>query len=88
MDNASIHRSEGLQHLCNEEGVDLVFLPPYSPDMNPIEEVFHDIKAWIRRNRSVTPYFEDYGVFLRWMLEEVNTEVNALAHFKHCGWYC
>ena len=30
----------------------LVYLPPYSPDFNPIEEAFSSMKAWIRRNRD------------------------------------
>jgi len=30
----------------------LVYLPPYSPDFNPIEEAFSALKAWIRRNRD------------------------------------
>lgn len=30
----------------------LIYLPPYSPDLNPIEEAFSCIKAWIRRNRD------------------------------------
>ncbi|KAF8240998.1 hypothetical protein L208DRAFT_1066574, partial [Tricholoma matsutake] len=34
-------------------GVHLVFLPPYSPDLNPIEEAFLKIKAWIRCNNNI-----------------------------------
>lgn len=33
-------------------GMKLQFLPTYSPDLNPIEEAFSSIKAWIRRNRD------------------------------------
>jgi transposase len=33
-------------------GVRLEYLPPYSPDFNPIEEAFSSIKAWLRRNRA------------------------------------
>jgi hypothetical protein len=35
-------------------GCRLVYLPPYSPDLNPIEEGFSAMKAWIRRNRDFT----------------------------------
>jgi hypothetical protein len=34
-------------------GVHLVFLAPYPPDLNPIEEAFSKIKAWIRRNNDI-----------------------------------
>ena len=36
--------------MCSEAEVKLVFLPPYSPDLNPIEEFFAELKAFIRRN--------------------------------------
>jgi transposase len=36
--------------MCIEAGVKLVYLPPYSPDLNPIEEFFSELKAFIRRN--------------------------------------
>lgn len=50
MDNASFHHSEGVRELCLRAGAKLVFLPPYSPDLNPIEEFFGDLKCFIRRN--------------------------------------
>ena len=51
LDNASCHRSQELKEMCREAGVVLEFLPPYSPDFNPIKESFSALKAWIRRNR-------------------------------------
>ena len=45
LNNASIHKSTRLQELCEEYGVLLKFLPPYSPDFNPIKATFNDIKA-------------------------------------------
>jgi transposase len=40
MDNAPVHHGGRIPELCNHAGVLLVYLPPYSPDMNPIEKVF------------------------------------------------
>lgn len=40
MDNASFHHSERISQMCADAGVKLVYLPPYSPDLNPIEEFF------------------------------------------------
>jgi transposase len=50
IDNALFYYSEGIKELCVRAGVKLVFLLPYSPDLNPIEEFFGDLKRFIRRN--------------------------------------
>jgi transposase len=52
MDNASIHHAfaDRLETACRAKGVWLRFLPPYSPDFNPIEESFNDLKSYIRRH--------------------------------------
>ena len=57
LDNASIHKSAELHQMYEERGVLLKFLPPYSPDFNPIEYTFKDLKAWIRRNASLAEDF-------------------------------
>lgn len=50
MDNASFHRSYKITELCNNAGVKLIYLPPYSPDFNSIEEFFGQLKAVVRRH--------------------------------------
>jgi transposase len=40
MDNAFFHHPESIEQMCSQAGVKLVYLPPYSPDLNPIEELF------------------------------------------------
>src|ERR1700761_9350378 len=52
MDNASTHHFEGIRNIIEAWGMHLVYLPPYSPDFNPIEEGFSAMKAWLRRNRD------------------------------------
>ena len=49
IDNASFHYSERMQALFNAFGVKLVYLPVYSPNLNPIKEFFGELKAFIRR---------------------------------------
>ncbi|KAJ8495206.1 hypothetical protein ONZ45_g12957 [Pleurotus djamor] len=49
LDNCRIHHVEGVEERCLERGIKLVYLPPYSPDLNPIEECFSFIKHYIRR---------------------------------------
>jgi transposase len=50
MDNASFHQTEQIEQLCDKAGVKLVYLPSYSPDLNPIEEFFAELKAFIKKN--------------------------------------
>jgi hypothetical protein len=45
LDNARIHRNQELRQMCEAVGVKLEFLPPYSPDFNPIEASFHGMKS-------------------------------------------
>lgn len=45
MDNAKIHHTPELQAMCDEAGIILAYLPPYSPDFNPIEQLFAEMKA-------------------------------------------
>ena len=50
MDNASYRLSSNIKELCENAGVKLVYLSPYSPDLNPIEELFSQLKAFVRRH--------------------------------------
>jgi transposase len=88
MDNASFHRSEKIEQLCTDARVKLLYLPPYSPDLNPIEEFFAELKAFIRRNWH--PYenlpYQDFGIYLEWCVDVVGSkEQSAKGHFRHAG---
>ena len=52
--------------MCEEAGVVLARLPPYSPDLNPIETSFAILKAWIKRYQDLAATYIDnnYGEFL------------------------
>jgi len=60
--------------MCNEAGVQLVFLPPYSPDLNPIEESFAELKAWIRKNRDLATECTTYEEFLKLGLDYMSNK--------------
>ena len=55
--------------MCEDAGILLEYLPPYSPDFNPIEEAFAELKAWIRRNYVLADGFESFDMFLNAALE-------------------
>jgi hypothetical protein len=50
IDNASIHKVDGIREMVEERGARLLYLPAYSPDFNPIELAFPKIKSWLRAN--------------------------------------
>jgi transposase len=55
MDNLSAHKVPGIRELIEAAGARLLYLPPYSPDLNPIEQLFAKLKALLRKaaERSV-----------------------------------
>lgn len=88
MDNAAFHHSERVEQLCSEKGVKLIFLPPYSPDLNPIEEFFAELKAFVRRHWYL--YEEDpsrgFEHYLAQCVDTVGARENsARGHFRHAG---
>ncbi len=52
MDNAKIHHDNEMVNVIERSGCRVLYLPPYSPDYNPIETAFSTIKIWIRKNRD------------------------------------
>ncbi len=50
MDNASFHKSEKTKTLIESVGCSLIYLPAYSPDLNPIEKYWANLKRWIKQN--------------------------------------
>jgi len=59
LDNASFHKSDEIIELANAHGCDIVFLPPYSPDLNPIEKVWANFKRNLRKCIKKFSQFKD-----------------------------
>lgn len=55
LDNLGAHRPERVRELIEERGCEHIYLPPYSPDLNPIEEAFSKIKHILRRRSQPAP---------------------------------
>lgn len=88
MDNAAFHHSERIEQMCSQIGVKLVYLPPYSPDLNPIEELFSELKAFIKRHWQAYANNPDQGfdTFLEWCLDTVGRrKQSAEGHFRNRG---
>jgi hypothetical protein len=69
-------------------GVRVEYLPPYSPDFNPIEEAFSKIKAFIRRNNDIFAISEGDGIiFDMYEAMDVITPIDAMGYFIHAGYF-
>jgi transposase len=84
LDNLSIHINDRIRELVESHGCLLWFLPPYSPDYNPIELTFSVLKAWMRRHfPRLRSTFADFGTFLIYAVEHSQCDRFAVEHFKH-----
>jgi transposase len=83
MDNLSAHKGERIRQLIEERGCFLIYLPSYSPDLNPIEEAFSKIKRLVRKAEARTK--EALLEAIGWALSAV-TSADARGFFEHCGY--
>ena len=83
MDNLSAHKGDRIRELIESAGCGLVYLPPCSPDLNPIEEAFSKIKGLLRKAQARTraALVEALGPALSSVTEE-----DVRGFFEHCGY--
>jgi len=83
MDNLSAHKGDRIRELIESVGCELLYLPPYSPDLNPIEEAFSKIKGLLRKAeaRSREALIEAMGKAL-----EATTSQDVRGFFEHSGY--
>jgi transposase len=83
MDNLTAHKGERVKEIIEQRGCELMYLPPYSPDLNPIEEAFGKIKGLMRKAQARSREA---------LLEAMGTAISALSaqdtrgFFEHCGY--
>ena len=82
LDNLSAHKGERVRQLIEGTGCRLLFLPPYSPDFNPIELAFAKLKTRLRRVAART--FEALVAAIGDALDAI-TAADARGFFGHCG---
>jgi transposase len=84
MDNLKAHKGERVREMIEAKGCEAIFLPPYSPDLNPIEEAFSKIKGILRRTGARTR--EALVKAISEALSMVTAE-DARGFFGHCGYH-
>ena len=67
MDNLGSHKAAAIRRMIRAAGAHLFFLPPYSPDLNPIEQTFAKIKHWMRmaQNRTIPDTWRFIGRLIK-----------------------
>jgi transposase len=82
MDNLSPHKRSKIVSLIEQAGAELWYLPPYSPDFNPIELMWSKVKAYLRaaKARSKEALWKAAARAL-----DTVTSQDAAAWFRHCG---
>ncbi len=78
MDNLGAHRPKRVRELIEGRGCELLYLPPYSPDFNPIEEAFSKIKDLMRKAEARSKEA---------LLEAMSTAISALSAQDACGFF-
>jgi transposase len=84
MDNLSSHKVAGVRKAIEAAGADLMYLPPYSPDLNPIEMAFSKLKALLRAKalRTIDELWQALGP-----LSEVFSAKECANYFRHAGYF-
>ena len=85
LDNLSSHKVTGIQQAIAAAGAAVLYLPPYSPDLNPIEKLFSKLKALLRKaaKRSTEDLWREIGE----LLNTVSTSECA-NYFASSGYVC
>ncbi len=83
LDNLSVHRNPKVDEMIEAVGAKVMRLPPYSPDLNPIEMAFSKVKTALRSQarRTITGLLDAIGVATASI-----TPSDAIAYIRHCGY--
>ena len=83
MDNLGAHKAVGVQQAIARRGARLLYLPPYSPDLSPIEPCWSKLKTALRKAKARTRAALDAAI-----AEAITTvsHTDAWGWFKHCGY--
>ncbi|NLX13378.1 MAG: IS630 family transposase, partial [Phycisphaerales bacterium] len=77
------HKHPKILQMLENAGVEVWYLPPYSPDFNPIEKMWSKVKTYLRKAKARTPQ-----ALLRAIKRafQTITATDALGWFQHCGY--
>ena len=85
LDYAAIHHVHEVPQMINRAGAILRYLPPYSPDLNPIEQAFESCKKFIRANDFVYLRTRQQRPMIMESFLHITNEL-CQSYFQHCGY--
>ena len=83
MDNLSSHKNKGVRQAIRAAGAKLFFLPPYSPDLNPIEQAFSKLKTLLRKENART--IEQVEKCIAKLIRQID-RAECLNYFQEAGY--
>jgi len=83
LDGCSVHKSALVLKTFEDCGINAIFLPPYSPDLNPIELFWSKVKSFLKKAKARTQEALDKAICeaFEWV-----SESDIIGWFKHCGY--
>ena len=75
MDNCSIHHTDRVQQLLDNAGIILIYLPPYRPDLNPIESAFGFVKSYLKQHDDVVDAFPNIIPLVKSGFDSISPEI-------------
>ena len=85
LDNLGAHKTPSVRALIESVGASVLFLPPYSPELNPIEECWSKVKSVLRSYGART--LETLDDAIAWAMHKVSP-ADALGWIRHAGYAC
>ena len=83
MDNLPAHKVTGVREAIEAAGAELLYLPPYSPDFNPIELAFAKLKAFLRKTAART--IPDLWTAVSKVIDTFQSD-ECIGYFAHAGY--
>jgi transposase len=83
LDNLLPHKNKETLQIISQTGARVAFLPPYSPDLNPIEKLWSKVKAILRKTKARTPHALQYAIPNAF---SAISNSDALRWFSSCGY--
>jgi transposase len=83
MDNVAFHQVHGVEEAIKSTGAKLIYLPPYSPDLNPIEQMWGKVKTCLRKESART--LDKFAISIK--VAFMSIQPTDLANwYRHCGY--
>ncbi len=83
LDNVKFHKNELVKNKIEATGAEVIYLPPYSPEFSPIENMWSKIKATLRKLSART--VEEFHKAVSFAFKDINKS-DLISWFKHCGY--